>query len=170
MKWSPWGGAETSWLHTRTAEQTNGVQAAANGSLLSGQGTERMIPDTFSSSFLLALGTANQVLIPQPLEPLSHPTGETATSAGGACSFKGKYCCKPFRTSQGARNLCQSLRMHSKHLHPAARIAFFTLKSLRHLESVRLFCHCLSNSGIKNYVFGSTASLCRCEMIFIYSF
>ena len=94
-----------------------------------------MIPDTFSSS-LLALGLANQGLIPQPLKPLSHPT---AASAGGARSFKGKYCCKPFGTSQGARNLCQSLRMHSKHLHPAVRTAFFTLKSLRHLESVRFF-------------------------------
>lgn len=102
-------------------------------------GKERMIPDTFSLSFLLALGFANQGLTPQPLEPLSCPAGETATSAGGARSFKRKYCCKPFRTSQGVRNLCQSLGMHSKHPYPAVRIASNTLKSPRHLESSEIF-------------------------------
>lgn len=102
-------------------------------------GKERMIPDTVSLSFLLALGFSKQGLVPQPLEPLSYPAGETAASAGGAHSLKSKYCCKPFRTSQGERNLCQSLGMHSKHPYPAVRIASNTLKSPRHLESSEIF-------------------------------
>jgi len=50
---------------------------------------ERMTPDTFSPSLLLAL--ANQVLRPQALKPISYPAGETATSAGGTHSFKQKH-------------------------------------------------------------------------------
>lgn len=76
VKCSPWGGAESSWPRTWTAAQTKREQVAVNGSFLFGQATEQMLPDTFSSSFLLALGIPNQVLRPQLLEPLSYPTGQ----------------------------------------------------------------------------------------------
>lgn len=142
-----------------------------NSSFLSGQGTEQMIPDTFSSSLLLALGFANQV------HCHATATGAALRSDWRRSSFcrrstqlQGKnYCCKPFRTSQGERNPRQSLRMHSKHPQPTLRTEFFTLKSLGHWKSVRFFFHCLSSSGIKNYVFGSRASMRSCKMIFISS-
>lgn len=90
---------------------------------------------------LLALGSANQAHCHTTATGAAlKPDWRKSSFCRRSTQLQGKnYCGKPFRTSQGARNLCQSLGMHSKHPQPAVRIEFFTLKIPWALEVCEIF-------------------------------
>lgn len=171
VKWSPWGGAETFWLHAQAAEQTQGEQAAVNSSSLSGQGTEQMIPDMFSSSLLLALGFANQV-----------HCHATATGAALKSDWRRSSSCRRSMRLQGKNYCANHLGLHKEwgtHASPweciqsilsqQLELNFLPYNPLGTGSLWDFFFHCLSSSSIKNCVFGSRASRSSCKMIFISS-
>lgn len=140
MKCSPWGAAETFWLCL--SSPTKRGRAGSTEQLFPLWPRDRADdPRHVFISLLLALGSANQAHCHTTATGAAlKPDWRKSSFCRRSTQLQGKnYCGKPFRTSQGVRNLCQSLGMHSKHPQPAVRIEFFTLKSLGHWKSVRFF-------------------------------